>query len=81
MDTRLLENFLVTVQQGSIANAAKILHITQATLSRQMIPLEKEADVTLFYLQKGACTASSISVQATAPPARSWPVLSLPQLV
>ncbi len=48
MDTRVLKYFLTVAQTNNITKAAKQLHITQPTLSRQIMDLEKELNVTLF---------------------------------
>lgn len=48
IETRLLHYFLVVAREQNITNAAKALHITQPTLSRQMTLLEEELGVSLF---------------------------------
>lgn len=48
MELRLLQYFLAVAQQGSITGAAQVLHLTQPTLSRQMLDLEDELGKTLF---------------------------------
>lgn len=40
IETRLLYYFLIVAREQNITNAAKALHITQPTLSRQMAQLE-----------------------------------------
>ena len=40
--------FLMVVQEGNITNAAKRLHVTQPTLSRQLADLEKELGRQLY---------------------------------
>ncbi len=44
MEIRTLRYFLAIVQEGSITKAAEMLHITQPTLSRQMMDLEQELE-------------------------------------
>ena len=41
MELRTLRYFLALAQEGTISNAAKALHVTQPTLSRQLADLEK----------------------------------------
>lgn len=48
IETRLLHYFLTVAREQNITNAAKVLHITQPTLSRQMALLEEEIGVKLF---------------------------------
>lgn len=48
IETRLLYYFLTVAREQNITKAAKALHITQPTLSRQMTLLEKEVGVPLF---------------------------------
>lgn len=48
IETRLLHYFLTVARERNITNAAKALHITQPTLSRQMSLLEDELNVKLF---------------------------------
>lgn len=42
MEIRLLKYFLTVACEQSITSAAEILHITQPTLSRQLMELENE---------------------------------------
>ena len=48
IETRLLRYFLTVARERNITNAAKALHITQPTLSRQMTLLEEEVGAKLF---------------------------------
>lgn len=48
IETRLLYYFLTVAKEQNITNAAKALHITQPTLSRQMALLEEEIGAKLF---------------------------------
>ena len=42
MDLRLLEYFLAVAKTGNITRAAEQLHVTQPTISRQLVGLEPE---------------------------------------
>ncbi|MCC8166006.1 MAG: LysR family transcriptional regulator [Planctomycetes bacterium] len=48
MDIRVLRYFVTVAREGSITNAAKFLHVTQPTLSRQLKELEEELGKRLF---------------------------------
>ena len=48
MEFRALKYFLTVAQEENITKAAQILHVTQPTLSRQMMNLEEELGVALF---------------------------------
>ncbi len=48
VNMRVFKYFIVTAQEGNITKAAKILHLTQPTLSRQLKQLEEEMNVELF---------------------------------
>lgn len=47
MELRTLRYFLTTASEGNITRAADVLHVTQPTLSRQLMDLEKELGTTL----------------------------------
>lgn len=49
MELRVLKYFLVTAREENITRAAAILHITQPTLSRQLMQMEEELGVSLFH--------------------------------
>lgn len=49
MDIRVLNYFVTIIQTRSITNAAKTLHVTQPTLSRQIKELEEELGTILFH--------------------------------
>lgn len=48
MELRTLKYFLVVAREENITKAAALLHVTQPTLSRQMMQLEEELGVQLF---------------------------------
>lgn len=48
MELRVLRYFLAVVREGTITKAANFLHVTQPTLSRQLMDLEKELGQQLF---------------------------------
>lgn len=48
MELRVLNYFLTVARLGSVTKAASELHITQPTLSRQLMQLEEELGVALF---------------------------------
>ncbi len=49
MELRVLRYFLMTAREENIARAAELLHVTQPTLSRQLMQLEEELGVKLFH--------------------------------
>ena len=52
MEIRVLKYFLTIAREENITRAAEQLHITQPTLSRQMMQLEEELGVRLFRRKK-----------------------------
>lgn len=56
MELRVLNYFLTVAREQNISRAAEILHITQPTLSRQLMDLEKELGKILFIRGKRKIT-------------------------
>lgn len=52
MELRVLNYFLMVAREENITRAAQLLHITQPTLSRQLMRLEEELGVQLFHRGK-----------------------------
>ncbi|MGM9904042.1 hypothetical protein A5844_000645 [Enterococcus sp. 10A9_DIV0425] len=52
MEIRLLRYFWTVAQEGNISRAAKLLNITQPTLSRQIRDLENQLGMPLFHREK-----------------------------
>ena len=52
MELRVLKYFLMVAREESITKAAQLLHLTQPTLSRQLMQLEEELGVKLFHRSK-----------------------------
>ena len=48
MELRVLKYFLMVAREENITRAANLLHVTQPTLSRQLMQLEEELGVKLF---------------------------------
>jgi DNA-binding transcriptional LysR family regulator len=48
MELRVLEYFLAVAREENMTVAAQVLHVSQPTLSRQMMDLERELGKTLF---------------------------------
>ena len=48
MELRVLNYFLIVAREENITKAAQLLHVTQPTLSRQLMQLEEELGVKLF---------------------------------
>ncbi len=48
MEIRVLKYFLTVAREGNITRAAELLHITQPTLSRQLMQLEDELGAVLY---------------------------------
>ena len=52
MELRVLNYFLIVAREENITKAAQLLHMTQPTLSRQLMQLEEELGVKLFHRGK-----------------------------
>ncbi|MDR1657441.1 MAG: LysR family transcriptional regulator [Deltaproteobacteria bacterium] len=53
MDIRVLRYFLTVAREENILRASKVLHVTQPTLSRQLMELEADLGVKLFLRGSG----------------------------
>lgn len=62
MEIRVLEYFLAVAREQSISGAAKYLHLTQPTLSRQLKELEEELGKQLFERGKRKITLTDDGV-------------------
>lgn len=52
MDLRVIGYFLTVAREENVTKAAQLLHISQPTLSRQLMQLEEELGVKLFKRSK-----------------------------
>ncbi len=52
MDLRVLEYFLMVAEEGNITRAAELLHVSQPTVSRQLMELEAEVGKPLLVRSK-----------------------------
>ena len=62
MDIRLLEYFLAVAKQGNITRAAEQLHVTQPTISRQLMDLEETVGTPLLIRGKRQVTLTEAGV-------------------
>lgn len=62
MEIRVLNYFLAVAREGSFSDAAKALHVTQPTLSRQLSTLEDELGRRLFVRGKNGVTLTEQGV-------------------
>ena len=49
MDTKLIEYILKIAEENNITRAAQKLHLTQPALNQQLLRLERELGLQLFY--------------------------------
>lgn len=59
MELRVLNYFLMVAREENITRAAQMLHLTQPTLSRQLMQLEEELGVKLFERSSRSITLTS----------------------
>lgn len=52
MELRVLKYFLIVAREENITKAASLLHLTQPTLSRQLMQLENKLGIKLFQRSK-----------------------------
>lgn len=62
MEIRVLKYFLTVAREESITKAAEVLHITQPTLSRQLMDLENELGARLFTRGKSKITLTEYGI-------------------
>ncbi|MBJ7310491.1 LysR family transcriptional regulator, partial [Rugamonas sp. CCM 8940] len=60
MDIRLLKSFLMLAEQGQFGRAAMLLHMTQSTLSKQIVMLEGQVGGRLFERGKHGAALSAL---------------------
>lgn len=62
MELRVLRYFLAVANEGSVSRAAAALHVTQPTLSRQLMDLEDELGTKLFRRSSRSTTLTESGV-------------------
>lgn len=62
MELRVLRYFLLAAREENITRAAELLHVTQPTLSRQLIQLEQELGTRLFHRGQHSITLTDDGV-------------------
>ncbi len=62
MELRVLRYFLAVANEGSVSRAAAALHVTQPTLSRQLMDLEEELGTRLFRRSSRSTTLTESGV-------------------
>ncbi len=73
MDLRLLEYFLAVAKAGNITKAAEQLHVTQPTISRQLMDLEETMGASLFIRGKRQVTLTEAGVLFNSGRRKSYP--------
>ena len=68
MDLRVIEYFLAVAEEGNISHAAENLHVSQPTISRQLMDLEEELGKKLFERtnKRGILTEEGMLFRETA---------------
>ncbi len=72
MELRTLRYFLAAAQEENITRAADLLHVTQPTLSRQMMDLEKELSTTLMLRGKTGLTLTETASFSASGRRKLW---------
>lgn len=80
MELRVPKYFLMVAREENITKAAQLLHVTQPTLSRQLMQLEEELGVQLFHRGKhnvtltgtGCCYVGGRRSWFLCPKKRRW---------
>ena len=62
MELRTLKYFLTVAREENFTRAAELLHITQPTLSRQLMQLEEEVGAQLFNRLSRRTTPASMGI-------------------
>ena len=72
MELRLLRYFLAVARENSFTRAARYLHVTQPTLSRQMMDLEEELGQKLLNRDSHNITLTPKACSCGNAPKKSW---------
>ena len=67
MELRVLNYFLAIAREENITKAAQMLHVSQPALSRQMMQLEDELGVKLFYRTQHCFNGGRSTPEAAGP--------------
>ena len=79
MELRVLRYFLTIAEEENITRAADILHVTQPTLSRQIMQLEDELGTKLFKRSKYCKSLRKMDSFSNAVQRRFFLLLRIPQ--